>query len=236
MKTLTLLSALMASSLAAPTTPASDLTPRTLSLLKNLGKCPANAVQPDGKLPKGAISTSALVPISAKKPNEAFPDSEWAIITPNDKCTIFNLELDSDATQGKVCNLVFNFPDLLSAPGLFVFLGSGKFQFTGYDINASAVPGVTTFNKQPRAGPSPPNPPPVMKPGNSYVINSAPCGIPPGIGKVTVSGSLCSKDTTFTYKQSDKLCPLGFYVVLTDIPKGGFPGGAPGTGAPSAPY
>lgn len=220
MKTFTVLSTLLAATFAAPTIPATEasLEPRTLSLLSEFlaPKCPANPTQPDGKLPKGSISTSALVPISSKNPKTAYPNSEWAKVTPGDFCTIFNLILDSDATQGKVCNLVFDFPDYLSALGDFVFLGSGKFTFTGYDINAGAVPGETTYANQPHPGPSPPNPPPVMKPGNSYVVNSAPCGIPPGIGPVTVGGSLCSKGTTFLFRQSNKTCPLGFYVVLTD--------------------
>ncbi|KAF1925503.1 uncharacterized protein M421DRAFT_423597 [Didymella exigua CBS 183.55] len=220
MKTFAVLSAILAAAFAAPTIPpiSASLEIRTLGLLTKLiaPKCPANAAQPDGHLPKGSISTSALVPISSKNPNTAYPNSEWAKVTPGDFCTIFNLVLESDATQGKICNLVFDLPGYLQAPGDFVFLGSGKFTFTGYDINAGAVPGETTYAKQPRPGPSPPNPPPVMKPGNSYIVNSAPCGIPPGIGPVTVSGSLCSKDTTFLFKQSQKACPVGFYVVLTD--------------------
>jgi hypothetical protein len=219
MKTIPILYALLASAFAAPTTPApGPLETRTLGLLSKLLnlKCPANPAQPDGKLPKGSISTSVLVPISSKNPKTAYPNSDWAKITPGDFCTVFNLVVDSDATQGKVCNLVFDFPDYLQAPGNFIFLGSGKFTFTGYDINAGAVPGETTYANQPRPGPSPPNAPPVMKPGNSYIVNSAPCGIPPGIGPVTVSGSLCSKDTTFLFKQSNGACPLGFYVLLTD--------------------
>ncbi|KAF2680363.1 hypothetical protein K458DRAFT_421596 [Lentithecium fluviatile CBS 122367] len=216
MKTLTLFSAILAMALAAPTNP---LLPSNLLTPRTLKKCPANTAQPSGKLPKGAISTSALVPISAKQPNKAFSNSAWAKITPGDYCTIFNLELDPAATQGKVCNLVFDFPSWLQAPGLFTFLGSGKFTFTGYAIGAGAQPGVTTYNNQPAPGPSPPNPPPVMKPGNSYVINSAPCGIPAGTpGPITVSGSLCSKDTLFLFKQSNSFCPLGFFVVLTDDP------------------
>lgn len=220
MKTFTVLSTLLAATFAAPTTPATNvpLEPRTIGLLSKLltPKCPANSAQPNGKLPKGSVSTSVLVPISSKNPKTAYPNSEWAKITPGDFCTVFNLVVDSDATQGKVCNLVFDFPDYLSAPGDFLFFGSGKFTFTGYDINAGAVPGETTYANQPRAGPSPPNPPPIMKPGNSYVVNAAPCGIPPGIGPVTVSGSLCSKDTTFLFRQSSRVCPVGFYVVLTD--------------------
>lgn len=227
MKVFAILPALIAAVNAAPSTPASSssLETRNFGFLSRLfsANCPANEAQPDGKLPKGFISTSALVPISSRNPNTAYPNSDWAKVTPGDYCTIFNLVLDSDATQGKVCNLVFDLPDYFQAPGDFVFLGSGKFTFTGYDINAGAVPGETTYAKQPRPGPSPPNPPSVMKPGNSYIINSAPCGIPPGIGPVTVSGSLCSKDTTFWFKQSQTTCPIGFYVVLTDDVGGSAP-------------
>ncbi|KAH5313551.1 hypothetical protein HBI12_136980 [Parastagonospora nodorum] len=217
MKTFTVISALVASALATPT---SAIEGRTFF---NQKSCPANAAQPDGKLPKGSISTSLLVPISSKNPDKAYPATEWATVTPNDICTVFNLELDSNAVQGKVCNLVFDFPSFIQAPGTFAFVGSGHFTFTGYDINAGAVAGETTYNHQPRPGPSPPNPPPVIKPGNSYIINAAPCGVPPNIGKVTVSGSLCSKDTTFMFKQSDYSCPIGFYVVLTDDPNASVP-------------
>jgi hypothetical protein len=52
-------------------------------------------------------------------------------------------------------------------------------------------------------------------------MNGSPCGIPPGIGKITVSVALCSKDTTLLFRQSDAICPLGFYVVLTDDPNVG---------------
>lgn len=214
MKTFTLILGFLGASLAAPTSPAP-----ANSLDSRNFKCPANTAQPDGKLPKGTISTSALVPISANQPDKAFGNSDWAKITPNDFCTIFNLELDPKTTGDKVCNLVFDFPSLLQAPGLFTFFGSGKFTFTGYAIGVGAEPGVTTYNNPPAPGPSPPNPPRIMKPGNSYIINSAPCGTAQARGPVTVSGSLCSKDTTFLFKQSDFICPLGFYVVLTDLPK-----------------
>lgn len=217
MKTLALIATLLVTALAAPTTspaPTNPLEERTFNK-----KCPSNDAQPDGKLPEGSVSTSVLVPISEKHPKKAYPASEWAKVTPGDFCTVFNLDLPVAETQGKICNLVFDFPSFFQAPGLFTFFGSGKFTFTGYAIGAGAVPGETTFKNQPAPGPSPPNPPPVMKPGNSYIINAAPCGIPPNIpGKVTVSGSLCSKDTTFIFKQSDVVCPLGFYVILTDDP------------------
>ncbi|KAI2482041.1 But2 multi-domain protein [Pyrenophora tritici-repentis] len=226
MKTFAILSMLLATALAAPPPPGPPglSNPGKANGKANgkpppppQSKCPTNSAQPDGRLPNGAISTSALVPIAATSPNTPFPSVEWAIVTPNDICTIFNLQLDSDATQGKICNLVFDFPD---DKGLYVYFGSGHFTFTGYAINAGAVPGQTTYNNQPAPGPSPPNPPPTLLPGHSYIINSSPCGIPPHIGQVTVSGALCSKDTILSFKQSNGngQCPMGFYVVLTDDP------------------
>ncbi|PSN68061.1 hypothetical protein BS50DRAFT_356509 [Corynespora cassiicola Philippines] len=215
MKAFTILAVLTASALAAPTTPA----PENPLDARNLNKkCPPNKVQPDGKLPKGSIPASILVPISKKQPKKTFPQSDWAKVTPDDYCTIFNLDLPAKDTQGKICNLVFDFPGLLEAPGLWTFKGPGNFDFTGYAVGAGAIPGKTSYENQPPPGPSPPSPPPFMKPGNSYIINSGPCQIPPEAGVVTVSGSLCSKDTTLIFKQSDKKCPLGFYVILTDDP------------------
>ncbi|OLN85354.1 hypothetical protein CCHL11_09876 [Colletotrichum chlorophyti] len=181
------------------------------------GTCPANAAQPDGTLGKSYVNTSLLVPIAKSLPNVPFPATKWAQVTPNDVCTIFNLDLPVAQTQGKVCNLVFDFPSYEQAPGKFLFLGPGSFKFTGYAIGAGAVAGQTTYNKQPAPGPSPPNPPPTMTPGHSYIINSAPCGIPSTVpGSVTVSGSLCSPDTFFSFYQSNDGCPLGFFVVLTN--------------------
>ncbi|KAF2183031.1 hypothetical protein K469DRAFT_710984 [Zopfia rhizophila CBS 207.26] len=210
-----IIASLLTAALAAPTTPA-EASP--LNIRREKDCCPANGAQPDGKLPGDAINTSVLVPISKKKPDYAFPATSVAKITPDDFCTIFNLDLPAAATQGKICNLVFDFPSHEKARDLFTFHGPGHFTFTGYAIGVGAVPGQTTYNNQPAPGPSPPNPPPVMKPGNSYIINAAPCGIPPEAGTVTVSGSLCSKDTSFTFKQSNVICPLGFYVILTDDP------------------
>ncbi|KAK2035112.1 hypothetical protein LX32DRAFT_723964 [Colletotrichum zoysiae] len=175
--------------------------------------CPTNTAQPDGSLGKSYVDTSLLLEISKSQPNRAYKASKKAKVTPGDSCTIFNLDLPVAATQGKVCNLVFDFP----AKGKFDFKGKGTFTFTGYAIGAGAVEGQTTYNNPPAAGPSPPSPPPTMTPGHSYIINSAPCGIPPEAGeKVTVSGALCSPDTFFTFEQTIEPCPLGFFVVLTD--------------------
>ncbi|KAI8288038.1 hypothetical protein K4K56_008178 [Colletotrichum sp. SAR 10_98] len=212
MKTSTITTAL-AFALSAAAAPSAD------SYGSKRGKtCPTNTAQPDGALGKSYVNTSLLVPISKNLPSVAFPATKMAIVTPNDICTVFNLDLPVAQTQGKVCNLVFDFPSYdQQALGKYLFHGPGTFQFTGYAIGAGAVAGVTSYNKQPAPGPSPPNPPPTMTPGHSYIVNSAPCGIPANVpGTVTVSGSLCSPDTVFSFQQSNDGCPLGFYVVLTD--------------------
>jgi len=71
------------------------------------------------------------------------------------------------------------------------------------------------FNTQPPPGPSPPQPPAVLEPGNAYIINRGPCGIEPGSKGMTVSGMLCSKDTTLLFQQTDAKCPLGFFVEIS---------------------
>lgn len=73
----------------------------------------------------------------------------------------------------------------------------------------------TTYNKQPPAGPSPPSPPAVLRPGHSYVINVGGCAIETGMAGLEVSGMLCSTDTIFSYLQSEKNCPIGFYVAIS---------------------
>lgn len=108
---------------------------------------------------------------------------------------------------------------LASALG-YVFDGPGHFNFTGYAIGVGAAAGETTYANQPELGPNPPSPPVVMKPGNSYIINSAPCQLPANLTSVKVSGSLCSSDTHLRFEQGFYgTCPIGFYVVLTDIKK-----------------
>ncbi|KAK7966931.1 uncharacterized protein PG986_001208 [Apiospora aurea] len=102
----------------------------------------------------------------------------------------------------------------------YKFDGPGNFKFIGYDIGVGAVAGETTYAHQPKSGPSPPNPPPKMLPGHSYVINAADCAFPANLTSVKVSGALCSDDTTMRYDQGYLgTCPIGFYVVLTDAKK-----------------
>lgn len=203
MKNLAILSALLPAVAAVPTLP----------LISNL-ICPKNGV-----IPSGSISPSLLVPISQQNPDKAYGGSPQAQVTPGDVCTIFNLDLpdtfNGKPTENQICNLVFEFPNQFQAPrGHLSFSGPGHFTFTGYAIGVGAT-AQSTWNDQPAPGPSPPNPPKVMVPGNSYVINSAPCGIPPGAGKVTVSGALCSEDSSLSFYQSNFICPIGFYVVIS---------------------
>lgn len=102
----------------------------------------------------------------------------------------------------------------------FLFDGPGHFNFTGYAIGVGGVAGESTYAHQPELGPNPPSPPVTMTPGNSYIINSAPCDLPANLTSVKVSGSLCSSDTHLRFDNGILgTCPIGFYVVLTDIKK-----------------
>jgi Ubiquitin 3 binding protein But2 C-terminal domain len=159
------------------------------------------------------ISPSLMVPVSKKLPNTKFGSTNSPIMTPGDFCTIFNLELDQRAV-GKTCNLVFDLPSHLQTFSPYIYFGEGHFTFTGYAIGVGATLD-STYNNQPAPGPSPPNPPPQLLPGHSYIVNSAPCGVPEGIPPVTVSGLLCSPDTSFKFIQSASTCPIGFFVILS---------------------
>ncbi|KAL0929719.1 uncharacterized protein CTRU02_215362 [Colletotrichum truncatum] len=176
--------------------------------------CPAN-----GTLPPNYVKPSMIVNVSKKLPNVPFGKTQKPLITPGDFCAIFNLELPPSATD-KICQLVFKFPDNKQTSNPFYYQtgkNGGHFSFTGYAIGAGAT-AKTTYKQQPAAGPNPPSPPAVLAPGNAYIINSAPCGLPAGLTKpVTVSGMLCSSDTTFNFLNSDATCPIGFFVELLDM-------------------
>ena len=175
---------------------------------RSISSCP-----PGGNLPSDYLAPSLMVLVSAKLPNVKFGKTEIPMITPNDFCTIFNLEIGPDGVD-KTCTLEFLFPKFPQTLSWYEFEGPGHFTFTGYAIGAGAQLN-TTYANQPAPGPSPPNPPPVIVPGNAYKINVGPCGIPTGVPEVTVSGMLCSKDTTLKYKQSSSTCPIGFFVGIS---------------------
>lgn len=95
-----------------------------------------------------------------------------------------------------------------------MYSGGGHFTFTGYAFGTGATK-QTTYNKQPPPGPSPSQPPAILKPGNAYTINVGGCAIEMGMAGLEVSGLLCSTDTTFIFSQSDKKCPMGFFVAIS---------------------
>lgn len=187
------------------------------SQLDSRGSCPA-----DSTYPPGAIKPYMLVPIAKSQPDKAFGGVSTGVVTPDDYCTIVDLKIpdyiDGEATLLKTCTLSFAFPTAAqAAPHTLEFKGPGHFTFTGY-LTGFGADDTTTYNKQPVLGPSPPFPPPVMVPGNTYTIADLPCGILPGSGGQTVSGALCSDDTYLKWFQTgpkgDGSCPVGFFVVV----------------------
>ncbi|KAF8848477.1 hypothetical protein BDZ45DRAFT_681204 [Acephala macrosclerotiorum] len=147
-------------------------------------------------------------------PNIAFGPTDFSLITPNDFCSIFNLIIPPTAV-GKTCTLEFLFPSHAQTYAPYTYNGGGHFTFTGYAFGSGATP-KTTYNTQPPPGPSPPQPPAILKPGNAYTINVGGCAIQEGQSGLEVSGLLCSPDTTFAFEQSsDNGCPIGFYVEIS---------------------
>ncbi|KAI6351734.1 hypothetical protein MCOR25_009771 [Pyricularia grisea] len=175
--------------------------------------CPTNEIQKDGLLGDNYVNPSLLLPISASEPDKVFESSSWATITPNDKCTIFNLELPAEQTVNKNCSLVFDFPGCDSSR--YRFQGPGNFLFQPYAIGSGAVAGNTTYNNQPQKLGNLPSR--QLLPGNSYVINTGSCEVPAGTpGVVTFAGSLCSADSTLAFHQDSNECPLGFFLLISD--------------------
>ena len=203
MKSFLAIVALLGSSLASPVT-----TPLEVIGERHLHACP-----PGGTLPPGALSPTLMVPVSAKFPSVRFGPTKTPLITPNDFCTIFNLEIPPSAV-GKNCTLEFLFPDHEETFAPYFYEGDGHFTFTGYALGAGATP-QTTYDHQPPAGPSPPSPPAVLSPGHAYIINVGGCAIQTGMPKLEVSGMLCSPDSTFAYLQNKHTCPIGFYVAIS---------------------
>ncbi|KAL5327237.1 hypothetical protein ACEPPN_004929 [Leptodophora sp. 'Broadleaf-Isolate-01'] len=171
-------------------------------------ECPAN-----GTLTGQYLNPTLMLPVSKSALNIAFGSTKVPLITPGDFCTIFNLVIPPTAVD-KTCTLEFLFPRIDQSALLYVYYGGGNFTFTGYAFGTGATE-QTTYNKQPPPGPSPPQPPAVLSPGNAYTINVKGCAIETGMARLEVSGLLCSPDTTFTFLQSDKKCPIGFFVAIT---------------------
>lgn len=163
-----------------------------------------------------------LVPISKSQPDKAFGGVSVGIVTPSDKCTIVDLKIpdyiDGNSTLLKTCTLSFALPTTDQAsPHKLSASGPGHYTFTGY-LSGFGADETTTYNKQPVPGPSPPFPPDVMVPGNTYTIADLTCAIVPESGGQTVSGALCSSDSELEWEQTgpdgDGSCPVGFFVVV----------------------
>ncbi|KAL2074194.1 hypothetical protein VTL71DRAFT_7972 [Oculimacula yallundae] len=201
-------------SLLTTCTSATSLELLSSRTLKSIGipgldsKCPVN-----GTLSGEYLNPTLIVPVSKKAPNVAFGSTKVPIITPGDFCTIFNLMIPPTAV-GKTCTLEFLFPEMLTSTAPYVYSGGGHFTFTGYAFGTGATE-ETTFNKQPPPGPSPPQPPAVLSPGNAYTINIGGCAIEKGMAGMEVSGMLCSTDTALAFLQSDQKCPMGFFVAIS---------------------
>ncbi|KIM98430.1 hypothetical protein OIDMADRAFT_181812 [Oidiodendron maius Zn] len=203
MKSVISIVALLGSAIASPMA-----MPLEVISERHLESCPSG-----GTLPPGYLSPTLMVPVSAKFPDIRFGSTQFPIITPNDFCTIFNLEIPPSAV-GKTCTLEFLFPDHHETYSPYVYNGGGHFTFTGYAFGSGATL-ETTYANQPPPGPSPPSPPAILSPGNAYTINVGGCGIQTGMTGLEVSGMLCSPDSTFTYLQSSETCPIGFYVAIS---------------------
>jgi hypothetical protein len=162
------------------------------------------------------LSPSGIFQVSQRLPNHAYGNSPVAVVTPNDFCTIFNLAVPA-AKQGKTCTLEFLFPEADGTTNPYVFQGPGHFTFTGF-AHGSGANEQTTWNQLPVAGPSTPLVTTEITPGAVYTINVGQCQESAGLSgsDVSVSGMLCSKDTSLQFTQSTADgCPIGFFVSVS---------------------
>ena len=183
--------------------------PLSIISSRKLESCPQG-----GTLPSNYLSPTLMVPYSKNLPNVAFGGTKTPLITPNDFCTIFNLVVPPSAA-GKTCTLEFLFPSHSQTMAPYLYFGGGHFTFTGYAFGSGAT-SKTTYNNQPPAGPSPPQPPAVLSPGNAYIINVGGCAVTADMTEgLEVSGALCSTDTYFSFLESSSTCPIGFFVAIS---------------------
>ncbi len=116
-----------------------------------------------------------MVTVSASQPAVALGCSTTALITPNDYCTIFNVVVPPSGLN-KTCTLELLIPDREQTGFNYTFASPRHFTFTGYAFRVGATE-KTTYQNQPPAGPSPPQPSSLSTPGNAYVIDIGLCGI-----------------------------------------------------------
>jgi hypothetical protein len=177
-------------------------------------QCPAiSQIAPTGQLPPGTLSPIFLIPVSQEHPNDTFPASQSAIVTPNDKCTLTRFDIPASA-QNKTCSLSL----FLGSCGQDSFEeGPGNIIFQGNTGERFPVPGETTYNNQPPLA-APFTDAPVIQLGNAYRLGGGACDYTPGQAFTSVGGSICSNDTTLSFTQSDGgygKCPVGFHIIIS---------------------
>jgi hypothetical protein len=203
MKSVTLLTALVSLSAAAPA-----------GLAIRSEQCPTiPQVAPTGQLPPDTLSPTFLLPVSQKHPNRTFPASQSAVVTPNDKCTLTRFDIPASA-QNKTCSLTL----FLGGCGEEQYEhGPGKIIFQGNTGVRFPVPGNTTYANQPPLSP-PFQDAPLIQLGNAYRLGGGPCDYTPGQAFTSVGGSICSNDTTLSFTQSNGgkgNCPVGFHLIIS---------------------
>lgn len=223
MKSLTTLAALLVH--LAPTNAKPPMAPdqQVYQWMQNQIICANNPVLDHGRLTDNSFKPVNILPFSRKNPDEKMQRGNSAILTANDRCAMFNFELDSEKTFNRYCNLIFAFPSIgqIKRTGVYKYKGpksGAHFDFIGYGFDVWGEEGKTSFNQQPDWQHSFPNPPPIMKPGYTYMISQGPCGVEKNYGKWKLAVSMCVKDASFLFPQFDETCPLGFFVVTTDRP------------------
>lgn len=206
MKSVILFSALATLSYAFPTT---NLFERAAA-----PNCPAiPQIAPTGQLPPGTLSPAALVIVSQKHPNKAFPPSYKSKVTPKDKCTLTRFDIPASA-RNNTCSLTLflggcDSEQYEKGPGHIIFQGNTGERFP--------VPGQTTWSNKPDHAP-PFTDAPLITLGNAYRLGGGPCDYKEGQAFASVGGMICSDDTTLEFEQRDGgkgKCPVGFHIIIT---------------------
>lgn len=174
LKTLTALSLLAATALAAP---GELISKRPLrrdewAPSKRDG-CPGYLTEGEYEFPH------YITQISKSQPDKAFGAQYDGVFTPNDIASIFSFDIPA-SRSGYNCTLEFLFPDQADLKtSSYSISGGGNFLFTGY--NPGSCPNAeTTYNNQPEPGPFPPFPTVHLEPGYAYTLDIGPCSVSAG--------------------------------------------------------
>ncbi|KAF9739448.1 hypothetical protein PMIN06_001052 [Paraphaeosphaeria minitans] len=161
---------------------------------------------------KDFLTPQLMVPISASEPDKMFGYVGEPVITPNDICTLFNLQIPAPF-HDKACALEFMLPQIEDAFKPYTFEGEGNFAFSWY-VNKGAN-ALTTWNSQPKIEMEWEVVDQVIVPGEKYVLNKpAPgsCWVDKSQTYLAVGVRLCSNDTTLKFLEDWSRCATGFFV------------------------